>query len=58
MPVIHPVGDTPDAFKAIVAGQDDAGYFADKLIAVVESVELLGESGIFNVLDQGHGAYS
>jgi len=58
MPVIHPVGDAPDACKAIVAGQDDAGYFTDELSAAVESVYLLGESGIFNVPDQGHGTYS
>jgi len=58
MSIVHTVRDSPDAFKLVVFGQDNAGQFSNQLTAMVDSVQLLYEPGILNIPDQGHGAYS
>jgi len=58
MPVVHPVCQVQDTLEAAILVQDRTSYFANELIAMVESVQLLYESGILNIPDQGHGAYS
>ena len=60
MPIVNPVGDAPDTFKAGVERQDDAGQFTNELAATVEYVQLLYEPEIIdiNISDQGHGPYS
>jgi hypothetical protein len=58
VPIVYPVGDAQDAFKAVLGWQDDAGQLPNELHAMVDSVQLLYEPRILNVPDQGHGAYS
>jgi hypothetical protein len=61
MPVIYPVRDRPDAFKAFAFRQDNLGQLPNELVAMLEQVQLLYEPGVFNIPDipdQGHGAYS